>query len=345
MKQFKLVTIGLALIVLILSFSNYYLYSQNRDIKNQITQKDLSYKQLEDNFKLLKKNYEGLNTQTENLQNANMALKNKSSELLLQMQDSQADIDKTIDKLNNFEQTVKDSISWFKKNSNIVGIGEYNSTGEQLKNCIKRGASCKIDTSCIYQVNKFNGIHYTDDLAATGKDDFLKDLKLIFYQKGGDCEDFSVLFNAEYNYLTDECLLNYTRKDIIPIVENKEIAGNYMYSVCGSFDPGKVVNNWGGHCLNAISKNYIINASNVYDVLKDAELVEPQNGRYMGQLGVTSYTNIFDTGVNPTSGYRLDMVITPNDLYIFYAYGDKITWRGYHDFLQDAESMRGKISK
>src|SRR3989338_9289562 len=106
-------------------------------------------------------------------------------------------MEKAIEKLNNFEQNVKDSIAWFKKNSNIKDEDIYNSTKTQLKECVKKKDKCKIDTGCIYGVNKKNGIRYTDDFAATGKDDRLKNLTAIYSQNGGDCDDFSLLFAAE----------------------------------------------------------------------------------------------------------------------------------------------------
>lgn len=307
----------------------------NQRLKNEITKLKSDSQKLEENFKILKKNYELLKDE-------NRLLTQKLVSLTAETNAVQIEIEKASDKLAEFENTIKESITWFKQNRNIDNFKDYNLIKDELSACFELKDKCKIDLTCIYNVNEKNNFRYTEDDTALGKEDFLKDLGLIYNQKGGDCEDFSLLFRAEYNYLVEQCLVNFSRQQIVPVVEGKELDTNYMYIICGVFDPGSVVKNWAGHCLVSLTKHPINSSLDIYSNIKDSVLVEPQIGEFVSNMSEESPIKIFDNGMPPNTLHYVSMIITDDDLKIFYPYGDKIEWIGYAEFMQNSKNILEK---
>ncbi|MBI2659385.1 hypothetical protein HYX05_04790 [Candidatus Woesearchaeota archaeon] len=308
-------------------------------------------KVLEENFKALKKNYELLVRENQELRDSNAKLKQESISLSSTMKSTKLEVEQTIEKLNDFETIVKNSIQWFKENANIGNFSDYGKIKEQLNKCIEFKDNCEIDLKCIYKINKENNIRYTDDESAIGKQDFLKDLKLIHQQYGGDCEDFSLLYKAEFNYLLDKCMVNYTREQIYSIAfEPKtekllKIDKDYMYIICGTFDPKEVIGNVAGHCLNALTKKPIKSSSDIYRQIVESVMVEPQIGEFYGYMNSTDHINIFNDNSVPDTLYYIDFVITDDDLYIYDSYAEKVEWKGYHDFLEESNQIKGSMGK
>lgn len=330
-KAFYISLLIAFLLIISLSFINIKLKGEIIGLKTDSLK-------LEENFKALKKNYEALKEE-------NKALNDKSLSLAAENKMVQIEIEKTADRLAQFENTVKESVTWFKQNSNIENFKDYDKIKDELSECLNPKDKCRIDLTCIYEVNRKNDFRYTEDETALGKEDFLKDLSLIFDQKGGDCEDFSLLFKAEYNYLVNQCLLNFSRQQIAPIIEGKELDRTYMYVLCGVFDPGSVVKNWAGHCLVSLTEDPINKSSDIYRSIKDSILVEPQNGEFVANMSETAPIGIFDNGVAPNTLYYASMIITEDDLKIFYPYADKIEWIGYSDFLKNSKTIMEMIKK
>lgn len=331
-------SISLFIIIALFTYSYFAVIKDLNNLKS-------SSKQLEENFKVLKNNYELLKEENSKLKEENIGVKEESVSISQKMKNVEASVGQTMDKLNDFENTVQDSINWFKQNINLQNLDIYDGIKEELKGCMKTKDTCEIDLSCINEVNTNNKFKYDPDERSTGKNDFLKNLSLIYNDKGGDCEDFSLLFRAEYNYLVDECLINYTREEITPKTEEKEIEGTYMYIICGSFDPGKIVEDYAGHCLVALAENPINKTSDIYGSLKSSTLVEPQNGQFVAEMADTDMIRLLDDGMVPNTYYRVWMVIVDDDLKIFYERGEDIKWLGYFDFLEEINSLRGKVEK
>ena len=336
---------------ILLTIGTSFFYYSNQTLKKQITQLRQETNVLEENFNALKKNYDSLIKEDKALKELNAKLKQESVSLSSAMKSTQLEVEQTLEKLNDFEITVKNSIKWFRENSNIENVSDYEAFRTQLNKCVKFKNNCEIDLKCIYDVNKDNGIRYRYDEDTTDRADFLKDLKLIHNQKGGDCEDFSLLFVAEYNYLLNQCLSNYTRWQITSTVINAKkdysykIDENYMYTVCGTFDPREVIGNVAGHCLNAMTKGPIKNSKDIYEQISKSVLVEPQIGELYGFMNSTDQIKIFDDGQVSHTLYYIDFVITDNDLYIYDPYEEKVEWRGYHDFLEDSQKIKQSVAK
>ena len=317
--------------------SMFFLFS-NIKLKNEITTLKESSQKLEQNFKFLQEKYDSLSSENQKISSKNKALEQESVSLSSKMKAVLTEVDKVVDKLADFESSVTKSINWFKENSNVENLEIYDSMKTGLNSCIEFRNSCRINFECINSVNEKNKFKYRLDEETTGRLDFLKDLRLIYNQKGGDCEDYSILFKAEYNYLLGKCLQNYSRNEVVPFTTEKEINRTYMYVVCGNYD-------FGGHCQVALTKMQIERTSDLYPSIKASTLVEPQNGHYYADMGDTELMSIYSDGVAPDKAYYLYFVITDDDLLIYYPYADEIKWIGYHDFLKMAESIKGRVKK
>lgn len=341
----------LIIAVIILSIGVITLYTKNRLLKNEIAGLKNDSHNLEENFKALKRSYQLVTKENQALRESNVKLKQESASLSTSIKNTQFEVEQTIEKLNEFDSTVKDSIRWFKENTNIENLSDYDTIKKQLDKCVKLSDSCDIDLKCIYTINKNNNIRYRYDEDTVGKPDFLKDLKLILKQSGGDCEDFSLLYRAEFNYLLDKCLINYSRDEIYSIAidqkteEPFKIDEDYMYIICGNFDPKEIIGNVEGHCLNALTKGPINKSKDIYPQIAESIMVEPQIGEFYGNMNSTDYVKLFNDGVPPDTLHYVDFVITDDDLYIFDPYSDKVEWKGYHDFLKDSQQIRNSVIK
>lgn len=300
---------------------------------------------LEKNFGFLQKNCDLLSNENEDIKGENKRLKQESALISSKMRNVEIELSKAEDKLNEFQIIVQDSIQWFKQNINIENYGDYGLIREELSRCVHYMDGCRIDLGCLYSTNKKNGFEYKLDEKTSKKADFLQDLRQIFSNKGGDCEDFSLLYRAEYNYLLSQCLRNYSRSEIVPYTGDMEINKTYMYIVCGTWDPKEIVAEWAGHCMVALSKAPIASTSDVYSAIKASTLIEPQNGQFEGHMGETDTIYIFPDGQPPNTLYYIDFVITDDDLKIFYAYSDEVKWFGYQDFMVYISDLRNKVKK
>ncbi len=351
MKYNKILIKVLGVVLFLLVIGIAYLFLENQTLKGNVSNLEQESKILENNFNALKKSYDILTKENLALKYLNAKIKEESVSLSASIKDTKIEIDQALEKLNDFETIVKSSINWFKENTNIENISDYVKIRDELSKCVKFGATCDIDLKCIYDVNKRNNIRYEHDEDTTGKDDFLKDLKLIYKQNGGDCEDFSLLYRAEFNFLLNNCLQNYTREQTYSIAVDPKtdrpfrIDEDYMYIICGTFDPKKVIGNVAGHCLNALTKNPINSSLNIYPEISKSVMVEPQLGEFYGNLNSTGHIKIFDDGYIPNTLYYLYFVISDDDLYIFDPYSEKVEWKGYHDFLENSQQILKSVAK
>lgn len=341
-KNYAIISVLVILIIIFSFVSIRIIISQNKIISFY----QESYQLLKLNHDTLKNNFEELKIANENLNKNNILLKNKSTKVSKEMEEVKIEVDKVIEKMNDFEITVKDSIKWFKVNNNIAEFGDYNKIKLDLtNNCVAQNDKCRINLSCIQEVNYDNKIKYLYDDESVFKLDFLKDLRLIYKQHGGDCEDFSLLFKAEYQYLLDYCRINYSNKDIISYTEDINASGTNMYVVCGNFDPGGVVEDYSGHCVVALSGESIKKSSDTYHSIIESVLIEPQNGQFLTKLPDNETIKIFDNGVPPDTYHFIDFVITDSDLIIYDEYSDEIEWSGYKDFQEKINTLKEDIEK
>ncbi len=342
--------ISIIAIALITIGSVYFvLYSKLASNQQELVATKQTLQTLQLNYNSLKANYDSLKADYDKARKTNQLLKKESKSLNESMKQIELQIDQSLDKLHDFDVRVRQAMEWFAKNSNIKNSDQYNLTREKLNStCIKTDANCHIDLSCIYQTNYDYGIRYIEDTSSIRKEDFMLNLSLIDTFKGGDCEDFSLLFMAEYNYLFEQCQQRgYKRENITTSTEdmNEKLSGQYMYVLCGLFHPRALGNQLGGHCVNALTAAPIIASHDVYGSIKHAVLVEPQTGGYMLNMNKTEDIKLFNDRMPPDTLYYVWLIITDADLKIFYEFSEKIEWIGYTELLKEGEKLNQTLGE
>ncbi len=353
-KRYFLVFIAIWLLTVIGLSIFSYTKIKEKEQQTLVLQESLDKLQL--NYNSMKETYNKLKSEHSTVQNEYSTLKNHSEDqdkkmtsLNKSMRQTEIEAEKVIEKLEDFEIEVRESMEWFRNNSNLGKSEEYERIKKRLKKeCINiEEGVCNISLDCIYDENKEEGIIYKTDIKTYDKIDFLKSLDLISKHKGGDCEDFAFLFKAEYNYLIDECRSRgyYSRKDIATHARGTSIDAGYMYVVCGTFDSGKSISDYSGHCVVAIVNSTIKKASDIYENLKHAALIEPQTGRFMYYLNETDEIILFKDKEAPDTLYHVSLIITKDDLKIFYIFSEEIEWVGYSEFLDKISVLKERLKE
>lgn len=309
----------------------------------------------------LQKGLEVSGQQISQLEAANKDLYTSYTEL-------KSEIDSTVMDLNAYEKEINESIGWFKANSDLVAVSEGQGIGEYITNyCYHTDVTRDkhyVKTGCLILVNENKlGLKYKEDIVTSEKVDKLQSLSEFIKNKGGDCEDFSLFYKAEWNYLianiqspstvivdawepveTSEIywldfLDTWFYKNANPV----ELKGGYIYPnvVCGDLydlNTGEI----NGHCMIALTKSKIGSVAEL-NKLKDAPIIEPQNGRYYGRInnpdsGVYIAQNINDIG---TTGSVIYKVVTDEDMHLFVqSIG---SWKSYKLFYDEFEEAVKKI--
>ncbi|MEM3654712.1 MAG: hypothetical protein QXO60_02160 [Candidatus Micrarchaeia archaeon] len=307
---------------------------KNENLKRKLNEAEANYSQLQNEYQMLTQNYTLLGSRYEQL-------KDEANALLA--------------KLDEYSQKINESMSWFSQNSNIEKMNNNLKTSlvSDLKTeCYKIILDeCRIKTACFYLVNdEFYGLRYISDTSLYNREDKLSSLDEFIANKGGDCEDYSLFFKAEMNNVLSKCsnkkiiiesympiengnryFINNRDTWFIRDVEAKELKpGNiYPYVVCYLTEPLL------GHCVVAFSQ-YKINNSSQINLLNGAELIEPQDGSYMGEIGKEIKLPVFKNGIN-----ELMIVISDNDMYSF----ENGEWIGYADFILSIDNMKKELQE
>lgn len=277
------------------------------------------------------------------------------------------EVDSTIKKIEVYEAELQESMEWFKTNSVLDTSEEQQEVMDYLEDdCFERkGNSCYIKTGCFYLVNsKKLGLKYKWDVRTSGEIDKLQSINEFIENKGGDCEDYSLFYKAEYNSVLEDCgdvdslnimleawtptqdsadwyWLDFSRTWYLNSVRETNLKEAYIYPniICGSIydlNSGEV----SGHCVIAFTSIKIESRQDIQN-LEGAPLIEPQDGRYMGLAGDQSsgiYLMTEDNYQNPPESYIYE-IITDNDLFLFSREHGK--WLSYSVF--DAELNAKKL--
>ncbi|MCD6414806.1 MAG: hypothetical protein J7L23_04245 [Candidatus Diapherotrites archaeon] len=304
------------------------------------------------------------------LEKANSELENKDKELKEKGQQLSAlktDINSTLDELKAYETRLNDRMNWFRENSNIDHFSDYKHFQDSLKSrCVKlEHGDCNINLACLSFVNSYKeGLEYKTDNETSGTSDALQNLESIISNKGGDCEDFSILFMAELNYLTGFCTEKNTNASFTGFVqggsifyvensrtyylkntEKKQLPKEYenYYMACGNFPEAPNVETSSdvvGHCVVAFSPRPIASSKDVYSSLKDAILVEPQTGELVYDL--RNDTEMLVPSNSTYGRYFLYLVVTDKDSYDFD--GNSGEWKGFEDFLSFVKDRERELN-
>ena len=124
--KFRVLLFVITLLAITAGFSLY----ANKYLKDQIAQLNQDSKVLEENFNALKKSLELLKNENQKLKDSNSKLLQESASLSSAMKSTKIEVEQALEKLNDFETTVKNSIKWFKENTNIQNYSEY----EKIRN-------------------------------------------------------------------------------------------------------------------------------------------------------------------------------------------------------------------
>jgi hypothetical protein len=163
------------------------------------------------------------------------------------------------------------SQEWFSYNSKLQDDSIVDMLAKECINpeYVSDTDFCYIDLLCIARQNTRMGLVYKEDSVILDNEDHLKSVNEFFNENGGDCEDFSLTFVAEYNSLKEYC-----NKPIRTIVYDDETDYYYidfsnMMMVCG-YDASYSF----GHCQVALLDEPFSN----YSDLVGGVSIEPQDG-------------------------------------------------------------------
>ncbi len=295
-----------------------------------------------------------LEAQVSNLSEENAQLRFNYSIRLSQINNS---INSLKSDLLAFETSINESLNWLQKNNNLA-----NTTFDLLKKdleqeCLEINSEyCDIKAHCIYFVNTHDSFTHKLTYLSEPEDALINITYMYDYKRGGDCEDWSLLFKAEYNYLRDLCNNKHgIPNERVRLIYSTAGAGKcyldkskiWYYSNCDEvIVTGKpymsiacyAESEKAGHCIVALTEHEILNSTIVYTELSNAEYVEPQGGS-----GITTtlflYNNKNDVKYLPLVFY----VISDSDLYSFY-YIESDEWKGYHDFYLEVQNLLDEIN-
>jgi len=283
----------------------------------------------------------------------NLDLKNETERLNSNLDKVQEEVQSNLNLINEYTKEIQSSMSWFKDNS-ILGETwrEKQAKNELINMCYSSNSdTCFINLACFYLMNDhFIGLKYKTDIETSFQEDKLQSLENFSLNGGGDCEDYSLFYKAEYNYLfelcgekkinlesvifgediTKEFYLNNQKTWYIN-GEGKILSEGYIYPniICGNiYDLETQLIS--GHCVIAFTKKEILSISDLKE-LDLSPIIEPQNGGYMGLINDAS-SEIYLLKENQESypNSYIYEIITNNDLFFFKE--ENKSWQSYAFF-------------
>lgn len=307
------------------------------ELKTQYSGLEQNYFALDKDHTTLNKEYSGLKQETNNLI---------------------ADID-------IYKKSIEESLEWYKQNSLLDNSIEQQKVKEQIaSNCFEiNGNECRIKLGCFYFINSEKlHLEYQTDYSLYSKKDKISSINKFITNAGGDCEDYSLFFKAEYNYAIEQCngkkiileglefskdsseryWVNFQKTWYLDNVVKIEITG-YIFSniVCGTmYDPISKKSN--GHCIIALSNKKIESISDL-ELLDNSYLIEPQDGSYLGNLNKKNsaiYLINKDRGEDDSITSWIDTLITDEDFYLF---NNETLWQSYNSFNNLLDVQKNKI--
>jgi hypothetical protein len=363
---FKISIILLVLILIILIIGVVVLVNENDNLQNEFnnfkTNSNLEISNLTNSINILNNENNSLKSNLFDLGNDFNQLKNSNNSLSQEYVMLKDEANQTIQKISNYEKELQDSMDWFGTNS-ILPVKQKNLLLQLKSNCrTKTNASCEINLGCIFLINsEFQNYKYLNDEITSNEVDKLQSIEEFVNNKGGDCEDYSLFFKAEFNSLINECRdnnleikltawedfkttnklwLNNSKTWYFENAKAVDIENNFASIVCGNmFDLQSGKTN--GHCILAFTKNKINSVLDL-DFLNEAILVEPQSGKYLGVINTTSniflVTNNFFVNKSYINTSYIDTIIIDNDFFLF----SKIenAWQSYGGFAKELQEKQ-----
>jgi len=248
------------------------------------------------------------------------------------------ELDNLTAELDEFQNQIADSMSWFTLNSNIENLSF------RMKYLVDKCTSGdEINAACIpFILVEEEGWGYK-----TEEGDHLLSFEEMIMNRGGDCEDWSLYFKGAFNYVKTQAR---NEKSLISVVPSSagntfQIYKEWHYLDATGRELGTTEDNlyvicYDSHCIVAITDQEIKNSSDIYK-LRGAPALEPQDGQYMFTIGNIGAPDICEPG---DCNYAVDIwiVITDDDIYDFH---HNERWVGYKDYYQTAGYYREQIEE
>jgi len=318
------------------------LNNENQELKNSLQNLNENYNQLNKSYTELNKSYSELN-EFENI--------------------LKKEINSTITKIETYGIELKESMAWFKTNSILNKDNQKQSEAISLLEsyCLEKTSNqCHIKTGCFYLINRINlNLDYQSDIRTTGEKDKLQSLNEFIQNGGGDCEDYGLFYKAEFNSILEKCkvfnssnivlesyyeteetspyFIDFYNRWFIDRATKVDLKEGYIYPnvICGNiFDLNLDI--IGGHCVVAFTKNKIKSIEDLNNLDK-SQIIEPQDGSYMGLINDVSSDIYLITKNNIHNSYIYE-VITDEDLFLFSTKYEE--WLSYSIFDNELNTQK-----
>lgn len=323
---------------------------------------------LKENIFLLEKNNSDLEFALNQLQLAHNQLRDSSQKLDVSFMELKKETNLTIQKIVDYENEIQTSMEWFKTNS-YLSQKQRNILLDLKANCFQKNmSSCEINLACFHLINKeFQNFKYLNDERTSNKLDKLQSIEQFVTNKGGDCEDYALLFKAEYNSLLNDCfnegkkirLFAWEKGNTRFWLDNSStwyfedakkvfLEEGYVHPVivCGNmFDlqSGEI----NGHCVIAFTKKEVNDINDMLE-LNLSPLIEPQTGFYLGRINSDPGLKMIDILINETQltdesklesiikfESYINTIITNQDYFLYTTH-----WNNYATFKKQLDEKK-----
>ncbi len=364
----------IAILIVVLLVTIIIFASGRASIKKELTVLQLKINEKEEQLKSLGNNLKEIEKEKRNIEGETERLETEKEQLSENYDSLRVEAYNILAETEMFEGRITDSLNWFNTNSNIDNVLTYSRVQIGLrKYCIHiENNECQIKLSCIPFINEEkNSIKYLND-SELGKEDFMQDLNSIYENKGGDCEDLSLLTNAEINYLKTEC--NQQKEDYQHItfigyepakgqkhfIENREeyfikdsrdykFELKHNYIICGNLPlkpwETKAIpkESWeiSGHCLLAFSD--IALEEGIKKSINSALLIEPQSGEVMFDMRRDKVIQIPENEY--IEGSFIYLVFNEKNMYLFDLFEQEYKWVNYEELLTKLVNSKNSLKK
>lgn len=274
-----------------------------------------------------------------------------------------------LERIDLYRVEIQQAIEWYKFNSVLDDSFEQRKVKKELDTeCIKVSLdSCEIKLSCFYLVNSEKlGLTYISDEELHGKQDKIASISEFLKNKGGDCEDYSLFFKAQYNYFLNKCkgkkivleswkipekkedsekhFVNYQQTWFIEGVKEIKIT-DYIYPniICGNLYDF-VFDRISGHCMLAFTEKKIKTVNDLI-YLNNAFIIEPQNGSFQGNVNQENSKVILLNEENSSDSLEsfIHSVITDEDFYLFSWNENK--WQSFSLFKEELNQKQIQLNE
>jgi len=357
--------LGGALFLFIIATATLYLHNSELSFEKDAMESELSKKISERDSEIgaLDGRLENIEKKYSVLEDAKKELEKSKHELEEQYGSLFADINSILSEFEEREKDIEESMEWFKENSELPDSFGKGNWMKLRSMCSTAGQnSCSVNLACFYLINdQYLNLKYGDD-----EGDTLSSLEEIISKRRGDCEDFALIYKAEFNDFLERCVNSETKEiEMLAWTENKSFdtitaheffldnghrwylpdvktveLRDYHYAnvVCGNIYDLQS-QQIGGHCIIAFTKNQIVDLDNLILELNNAPLVEPQTGEFIGYINGNANIYLIDQNISRES--YISEVITDDD---YYKYNQKkAIWTSYEYFNDKIGETKTKL--